>query len=89
MNLLNTLEQLDREMKDLTLSLMNFREDAPTYQQLLSSLNKKYETFNVFLASKGDGKNNPYYFKYVDIKYVEQILTKAGYIKEDKKASTR
>lgn len=83
------LEKLDREMKEITSSLSILTEDNQRYQQLLSDLNQAYNEFFVWLLLKDDAKNNPYYFKYVDIKYVEQILTKAGYIKEDKKASTR
>ena len=85
-----TLEKLDRAMKELTLELIKYQEDTPMYQKALVTLAKVYQAFNSAydLAATGN-KNVPYYIKYADIEGIKTLLTNAGYLEESKKPASR
>ena len=85
-----TLEKLDRAMKELTLQLASFKEDSPMYQKALVTLAKVYQAFNsAYDLAATDNMNIPYYIKYSDIEGIKTLLTNAGYLEESKKPVSR
>lgn len=85
-----TLEKLDRAMKELTLELIKYQEDTPMYQKALVTLAKVYQAFNyAYDLAATDNMNIPYYIKYSDIEGIKTLLTNAGYLEESKKPASR
>lgn len=85
-----TLEKLDRAMKELTLELIKYQEDTPMYQKALVTLAKVYQAFNsAYDLAATDNMNIPYYIKYSDIEGIKTLLTNAGYLEESKKPVSR
>ena len=85
-----TLEKLDRAMKELTLELIKYQEDTPMYQKALVTLAKVYQAFNsAYDLAATDNMNIPYYIKYSDIEGIKTLLTNGGYLEESKKPASR
>ena len=80
-----TLEELDKEMKNLTLELIKYEEDTPTYKNTLVKLSTIYNIFE----SKNNNNEQCYYTKYADLDAIRAILTMSGYLSDVKKTASR
>lgn len=80
-----TLEELDKKMKNLTLELIKYEEDTPTYKNTLVKLSTIYNIFEL----KNNNNEQCYCTKYADLDTIRAILTRSGYLSDVKKTASR
>ena len=80
-----TLEELDKKMKNLTLELIKYKGDTPTYKNTLVKLSTIYNIFE----SKNNNNEKCYCTKYADLDAIRAILTMSGYLSDVKKTASR
>ena len=83
------LSRIDLTMGLLCMDLMKCIEGDLKYKKIVSELAKQYQIFRTLLALYEDEINYTYFIKYSDINYIENLLTKNGYLEDPKKPANR